>query len=720
MAGQDYASRLLSGTYNSDEEEDEKYVPSGRDYAAELLSPPPKKIEALMQPSGVDARTGTGKPPRQYQDTGQRSATWGAQFKAGIVDDPETKMSIYAAARFPDMPEEERLSKYEIDNKTGEIYFRAPGPDGQEMLHRETHNTLISKLKKFAAQDIATPATAAGVAATAAGGSGLAIMGAGMAGEASRKALGTLLFDEPRSTWGDIADLTIEGATGAIGAKGGGKGINKLVNRRRIRKAGDLAKVVGEGSKYIDYDASEQMYKQGKKYGVHLFPPQTTRSRELGAGFSLLRDSAASGDIIQKGVRQQAEQVDNAVYKFLDGIAVETDPLVVGDKLRHSSTRALKRFRDIRQKKAQPFYKAALEEDNPDVDVEDIVGSITEEINVSKGDFLPSMKKLRQTFLKDNLPNKTPKIVDKSGKTLTPPTETYETKLAGLHQVKLALDTEIGTLKRAGHKNIARKWDAVRVELLEKMDEASPMYKRARGIYSDASPAVTRAEQGIVGDLSRKTKEKTIQNNVNDLFNNRSPAMVKRARTLIQRESPEAWDKAVRVHMQDTFEKMMSGNADDTGLAGVSFQKALFGTKRKREVLKAALTKRQYGMLTDFMQVLRRTGIGMGGQSMTEPRQQIRKEMQDTLGMGIMKAYAYPLLTYRKIAVDRWNDLKIKKGMRKLADTMMNEKAHKDLRKIKLLSPTTERFMESFGSFLALVGNDYYKEDINPWANKGK
>ncbi len=685
----DYAKKLFSKEGNS------------HDYAADLFRGP-KKVEELANTNEISAIT--GKPKQVYQATGQKSAGFGTQWTAGLVNDPETKKRIYAAARFPTLSEEERLEKYEIDDKTGEIYFRV----GNE-LHRETHNSFVSKLNRFAAQNIATPSTILGTAGAAFG--GVPAIAGGVAGEVTRQALGSILYDEPSTPWSDIFDLTLEGGSALIGAKGLGKGISKLINKARLKKVGGLTKMAGEGSQHIDYKMAKEISGKGDRFGIHLFPQQTTKSRELTGGFELLRDSAPSGNIIQKGIQQQQKEIDNAVYKYFNSIAEESDPLIVGEKLQKTSVKALKRLSDVRKAKASPLYDIALKEDNPSVDIQDIIKTIDEEIGVSKGKFLPAMEDLKKTFLRKDLPKKT--LVDKAGNPLTEPLITYETKLNGLHHVKLALDEEIRNLQKKGKKGIALKYQGVRDELLEKMDDASPIYKRARKIYSELSPSVTRAEKGIVGDLSRKSKEKTMQNNVRDLFNNRSPAMVKRARVLIQKESPEAWRMAVRTHLQDTFEQVTKGTAEETGTIGLVFQKRVFGNERQRKVLKEALTEKQYNTLSDFMQVLRRSGIGTGKQSMTEPRQEIRKELKEKLGHKVVKAWAYPLVTYRKIVADHWSDLSYKKGMRKLAAAMVSEQAHADLKKIKLLSPSTQRFMESFGAFLALVGNDHYKGENN-------
>ena len=109
----------------------------------------PLPVKRSINPTDeIDTRT--SKPKQEYAaDPGFSPASMKTQFLSGFVDNPRSKLSLYAKARFPDMPKAEREKRYGIVN--GEIVFK--GDDGY--LHPETDNDFMNNASAFVAS--ATP-----------------------------------------------------------------------------------------------------------------------------------------------------------------------------------------------------------------------------------------------------------------------------------------------------------------------------------------------------------------------------------------------------------------------------------------------------------------------------------------------------------------------------------------------------------------------------------
>ena len=275
-------------------------------------------------------------------------------FKAGFVDDPQTQIKIYAASRFPNEPEGKRLGRYGVHND--EIVYL----DDDGKLYNETPDTWLQHLKRFAAKTGANLPAIIMSTMGAARGLGPVLLG-GAGGEGIRRSIGALALEEPQTAIRNMIDMTKEAALAGAGEKIFGKGISRLVNYVGAKRGGLLAEQAGRGRAMIDPMETARLEKLGKAYGVDLYPPQTTGSKTLADKFNLLGDIEASAPVIQAARKKQVEQVDKAVYNFLDTIApTTTTPMRAGEKLVEASQKAVKAPILVRQAKAAPLYKKAF------------------------------------------------------------------------------------------------------------------------------------------------------------------------------------------------------------------------------------------------------------------------------------------------------------------------------------------------------------------------
>ena len=305
-----------------------------------------------------------------------KSAGFLTNLVAGIADDPQTQIKVYAASRFPNLPEQERLKRYGVHN--GEVVYM--GDDGG--LYRETADTWYERTKRFAAQTGSNlPAIIMGIIGSTAGPGTAALGVAG--GEGIRKTIAGSVLKEPQTTLGNIVDMGQEGAL-AYGGDVGGRLVTKGVNYIGAKRGGELAKEAGRGRQQINIAETKRIEGLGDKFGIDLYPPQTTGSKRLADKFNLLGDLESSAPIIQKAREKQVEQIDSAVYKFFNDLmgkpATATE---IGEGLVGASKKAIQEPVKVRQAKASPLYKKAFSTDEV-IDTKTLSGELTRNQNKIK------------------------------------------------------------------------------------------------------------------------------------------------------------------------------------------------------------------------------------------------------------------------------------------------------------------------------------------------
>lgn len=127
-----------------------------------------------------------------------------------------------------------------------------------------------------------------------------------------------------------------------------------------------------------------------------------------------------------------------------------------------------------RERIAGPIYDEAFSKAQP-VNVNGVVQYIDSKVLPGATDVMSPLSDLRPDGL-------TATIGKLRGFFATERNQRFD--LRQLHQIKMELDGLIGTAKRAGDDTKARAVLGVQNRLVKAMDQASPMYKKARDIYS--------------------------------------------------------------------------------------------------------------------------------------------------------------------------------------------------------------------------------------------
>ena len=633
----------------------------------------------------------TGKPEVEWTPTGQPGPSMGAAIKTGFVDDPQTKINIYAKSRgIP--PDRYRI----IDN---EIVFQAD--NGKWYSEEPTIGT--GKLKAAAGNLIAHSPSIVMGAAGATVGPGAAALGAA-GGEGIRKTVGAVVFDEPQTTMGNVKDMAVEGALG-YATGGAGKGISKGAQYIGRRMGGITAKQAGRTVSLIDTEAAKQMMKAGDDLGITLSVPQATGSKRLADKFNLLGDSEATSDLIQGFRKKQKVEINDAINDFLDSISPVEGRLESGKRLQQAAKKSIERPVKIREERSAPIYKRAFK-NNPDVDIKPVISWIENELKTAKGNVRTNLIKTKKILETSDLPKKKSiydphyiKIGEKRN---------YETSLKGLHDAKIAIDDEISKAAKARTGNVKRNYLIVKRKLLKQMDDASGDYARARKIFSDYSEEVERqAKKTLVSDVAR-TENDQIVTASRRLFKNiaTSPETIVKARRQIYRQDPKAWNAALKSYIRDIFEKQKesAGGVDVVTNIGGMFFKRTMGDPQQKAIFKAAMTKQQFAYLEKLSSVLERAGMILRKESGTATRQQMQREITGVTIAKAVETGTRPMRTKSRVVGDWALSRMFDVNAKKLAEAMISTKGMRQLDRMYRMSDKSSKLIPSLTAFFGLIG----------------
>lgn len=772
-----------------------------------------RHFEPTQQQSAI-----TAKPIEKFTGKGGEGASYWTHVKQGFVDDPFTKVKIYAADRFPELSEDERLDRYSTTKK-GEVIYKAD--DGK--WYSEAPDLFPFKLKKFFGETTANaPAIALGTAGEFTGGIPGAVAGAA-AGESIRKNIGTYAFGEKTTMGQYLKDVAVEGALGGAGsipARGGIKVARKVGGAFGGRTGMRVTKALGSELPHVNFKAARKLQKQVKEdFGVDLFDAQTTESRRLLDRLNLYGDLPETSDMVQIAKTIQDEQAFkaaddyfNALYdpdpEFISAAAVKmnddkiihsadnprmhhgafdeipmdqranilddqgfvtnrgrwltrreasdvigspeladasegvigaiipgTDPLYAGQKITDAAKKSIDRELKARVAKAKPLYDKAFKAQTQ-IDIEPHIDDLNEKILLApKGSprkkALTRYKKMlmrdKPIIVEEQVPIKTDQFGRTHYKTVRKKTTTEvpESRIKNLDELKKATDEYLDSFRDAPIGNRTKKdIRTIKNNILQDLDDANSTYKKARQTWADDSEAIKRLThktrlQGVAG-----LEGDHVENAANMLFNNLkdSPALVKRARARIMREDPEAWDAALRGHVQsiyDSTSKTTGGGAADAAKVFGNFYRKTIGNKKQSDILEAAMGPEKFKNFESLVDTLRRVALVVKKESQTAPRQAMMKE--DIGGSGFVSrqiaARFKPLVTHRRLAWEKLMDLQTSRNRKKMAEAMLDPRASQHLLKIKRMGVNTEKGLRAFSTFASLViggefrrhGSDLYE-----------
>jgi hypothetical protein len=305
----------------------------------------------------------TGKPETQFVPGSEPDARFTTMMKAGLVDDPVTKVKIFAEGR--GIAIADIAKRYRIQD--GKIEFKAD--DGK--WQREVSDIPMAQVIQGGAQVLSHPSTYLATAGAALGPAGA--VGGAIAGEEARRLIGKHVYGEPQEFTDRLITLTLEG-TFALGGEMAGKLINGTINRFMTRKAKNLkfaGKEIKEGLlKPADHAKALYIKSLADQHGITLAPHQLYDKEGMTNVWKYLRKHPLTSDSVQEFEKTLEGQADDAIDGFIRKMGGYKDtPKALGDKLKLQASHAIEGAEDARAATAKPYYEAAFDK-TPTIDTE--------------------------------------------------------------------------------------------------------------------------------------------------------------------------------------------------------------------------------------------------------------------------------------------------------------------------------------------------------------
>ena len=636
--------------------------------------------ESLTNPSGSPRRPLLPGAATVLDDLGHAAGFW-ALARSSLAPGTEDKIKRLAAARFPDLPLSEAVKRYGVadgnivykDPATGRLARSVPSWFGDGPL--DTFFRFGDNLAARAGQFI--PEVVGGLAGGLIGGGPWSIpVAAGVAGavDLGRQSLDRTLagehaFDiDPWNAAGHAATAGLAQSAAVAGARLGSR--NRLRVSRTDRKRPDM-EVVKKKARHLQ-ELSDEL-------GVPLTIGEKTGLASLLNQERQLQRFPETADKLRAFFDERNRvQVPNAVSNFLLSLSPVRSSAAGTRRLAEGAEAVLDAARQARADRSGPLYRKAFDE-GAEVDIGPVLGLIDDQLRTAKGGVKKALTEARSYLFRDGSDGVT--VVD--------------TNLAGLHGAKVALDDLIeGRADNAVGRTARAKLIEARNALLDAMENASPTYRKARLTDREMSPAVAELQTGGVAAVSKA--DPTRPGQVRALFDPRRivPEAVAGARSAFAKAGRlDDWNAGLRTFLEDRFEDtartLASGRP--ANIPG-KFTTSLFGDKRSREVMEAAMSSQQFQGFRKLMEVFEAAArtLSEGSPTATDVigARQLRARY-GAIGRGLSNVFSPQNLG--TLLGRAFGELRAGRQLDKLADAVTSPEAVDALERLRTLNPRSER-----------------------------
>ena len=268
-----------------------------------------------------------------------------------------------------------------------------------------------------------------------------------------------------------------------------------------------------------------------------------------------------------------------------------------------------------------------------------------------------------------------------------------------LNQVKKKIDSQIGVLKNKGDLERASILLEAKKRLVDTLSESSPDYAKALETFSDESTKIKGVTDTVVGVLA-DMKEGSVPKAVDKVFN-QSPEQIAKAKQLITKQNPQAWDQLVASNLQKQLD-------DSRNIEG--FIRKLDETPNLQKRLAASFSNTQ--QRRDFELLIKHlreaTKVKMG--SDTASNLAIDKMLDEELGSRIAREASKDIPLRQRVAgfigstIQGIND-RIRMGnSEEVAKILTGQESRQLAKKLAGQKPGSPKALEEIAKFLSARG----------------
>jgi hypothetical protein len=636
---------------------------AGNDYDVNQLDSPSTmynvpQLRVEQRPTGADVNVQRG------------SSGFGANFKAGLVEDPRTKIAMHAKALFPNDPNAEQ--RFGI--RDGKIVYI-----DDERNIRDVDSGIGSASGNALAY---TPETAGAIAGSVATGNPVVggALGA-MAGKGLKQIAAGLFLDEPQTSEGNLKGMLTEGVVNLVGG-GVAKGVGKFFNKGRVvdftpNQAANAAatRTATEGSTGITLDlaqaSGDPVLMSLRKYAAK-FPGESAQI------FKALDD-------LQTG------QSADAMERLIATVAKSQSSEAAGKGGINAAQAAIRGARAGVSAKVKPLYDAAYAA-VPEVTDPKILGMLK----------LPHFPKALAAAKE---------MAELEG------VDTSKNSLQLLDYVKRGLDDQIDAMKASGNRQLARAVKMKRDEFVAALDAIpNQEWKAARAKYAElAKTSIEPLENGAVGVLASIT-DKRAATAAAKMFTdpNISPKEIAFARSQIEKADPDAWRGLTAQYLGNVLNGSLkvSQKGETINLAGKIYQ-SLAGTPSQMAKLRAALPAESQAMAGEVLNALKLVAATERAGSDTAFNQLVTRKIEGRMSTTL-KMFRQPVQQIIQAGEERELDRMVKSLAVGLTDPAQVAK----LRQVTKASPGMQKALNVLSILTVVPGERALEDEINPMADQ--
>ena len=488
------------------------------------------------------------------------------------------------------------------------------------------------------------------------------------------------------------------------------KGYGKLSGKQHLRDVDIMShllpKNLKEGSKVFetaqDYADAQARAKKGMglEYPIYLTPGEATRGQYLLLIEHWLRHQKITASMMNKRDARTIQSMRKNIEYFIDDARKGAKTAIdeVGEDVKKAGKSFIEEQEAFMKTEANNLYELAhAQAKGKKIDVGKTIKFLKEEIKKIKPSLEPDsdraiLKKVLNRFIESSGKRGdlavTPRYKQRPGfgATAKKASSKKETKyfddLEQLDIVKAYIDRLLQRPEIAQNLRLATKLGRAKSLLVAAMARQSPGYRNALAFYHRQKKSMEDFKTGLtalIWDMKPGTGERPF---VLKLFSgNYSTEKVTKIRDFLKQRNPKLWDGLVGAYLNETWHNatktLKLGNI--TYASGSSWVKEVFGTEKKRRLLKLALEPKQYKALETLTEILSLTGPSARGQSATQPLQEITKDMALEHGSTVMRS-VHGLLTI--INPIRWqaalreamNNRALKRNLKQISDVFSENK----------------------------------------------
>lgn len=513
--------------------------------------------------------TPTGRPAGDAgKPTGDEGAGFVANFKAGLVDDPNLKARLVADKLFPNDP-----NRYErVGMRGGEMVYRDDKGGFQQV-----DAGALSTLGSFAAD---SPEMVGAAVGAAFGGLPGAALG-GSAGDAYKRIFANLVLGEEQTAAGNAAGIATEGAF-TLAGEGIGRGVLSQFNRRAV-----------QGAEKFDANAADALRARiQRETGINLDYAQAANVRQLRnlkAWASKYPSDAA--EILEGQRKIQQGEVSEGVQRMLDAISAGDDPAKLSSGGVNAAKGIIAAAEESREAAVRDLYEAAYQDRIPTDAARELLKDPVIRKTVEAVRKSPEYQRELGVIAADK-----EKITFRGG--VGPQKEALPAGMDSIRfwdLVKRNLDDQIKATESPlkPQKNKGRLLTGAKQMLVQATDSASPKYAAARAEFERISAeTVDPLQNGIIGliaNIDNPRLATSVATIADDIL--KDPQLTKSTKQIfLSQGKRQEWNDIVKLSLANKFDKAMkeTASAQPGNVAG-KFRSAVIGTPRQKAALAGAL-----------------------------------------------------------------------------------------------------------------------------------